>query len=98
MDLTADFTYCRLHGNTELYNSRYSDAELDQWADRIRKWSSGKTMRDGTFVAPPVKDAAKRDCFIFFDNTDKLQAPDNARGLMHRLAIAPPAASSSIAA
>ena len=98
MDLTADFTYCRLHGNTELYNSRYSDAEVDQWADRIRKWSSGKTMRDGTFVAPPVKDAARRDCFIFFDNTDKLQAPDNARGLMRRLAIAPPAASSSIAA
>jgi len=98
MDLTADFTYCRLHGNTELYNSRYSDDELDQWADRIRRWSSGKVMRSGTFVTPPLDDHTKRDCFVFFDNTDKLQAPDNARGLMQRLAIAPPAASSSIAA
>lgn len=98
MDLTADFTYCRLHGNTELYNSRYSEAELDQWADRIRRWSSGNIMRDGTFVMPPLHDHIRRDCFVFFDNTDKLQAPDNARGLMQRLAIAPPAASSSIAA
>lgn len=98
MDLTADFAYCRLHGNTELYNSRYSDAELDQWADRISRWSSGRPMRDGTFVDPPVSDGIKRDCYVFFDNTDKLQAPDNARGLMRRLAIAPFAASSSIAA
>ena len=98
MDLAADFTYCRLHGNTELYNSRYSDAELDQWADHIRRWSGGKIMRDGIFASPPLDDGIKRDCFIFFDNTDKLQAPDNARGLMHRLAIAPSAASSSIAA
>ena len=98
MDVTADFIYCRLHGNRELYNSRYSEAELDQWADRIRRWTGGKPMRDGRFVSPPVDDGIRRDCFVFFDNTDKLQAPDNARGLMQRLAIAPPAASSSIAA
>jgi uncharacterized protein YecE (DUF72 family) len=98
MDVTADFIYCRLHGNQELYNSRYSEAELDRWADRIRRWSRGKTNRDGSFVASPLADRTKRDCFVFFDNTDKLQAPDNARGLMQRLAIAPLAASSSIAA
>jgi uncharacterized protein YecE (DUF72 family) len=98
MDLTADFTYCRLHGNQELYNSRYSEAELDRWADRVRRWSNGKTNRDGNFVAPPLADHKERDCFVFFDNTDKLQAPDNARGLMRRLGIAPLAASSSIAA
>ena len=98
MDVTADFIYCRLHGNKELYNSRYSEPELDRWADRIRRWSSGKTNRDGSFVVPPLADGRKRDCFLFFDNTDKLQAPDNARGLMRRLGIAPLAASASIAA
>jgi uncharacterized protein YecE (DUF72 family) len=98
MDVTADFVYCRLHGNQELYNSRYGEAELDRWADRIRRWSGGNTNRDGTFVASPIADGRKRDCFVFFDNTDKLMAPDNARGLMGRLGIAPPAASSSIAA
>jgi uncharacterized protein YecE (DUF72 family) len=98
MDVTTDFIYCRLHGNQELYNSRYSEGELDRWADRIRRWSTGKTNRDGTFVVPPLADGRKRDCFVFFDNTDKLQAPDNARGLMRRLGIAPLAASASIAA
>lgn len=36
MDLTADFVYCRLHGSVELYNSGYTDKELDRWARRIR--------------------------------------------------------------
>ena len=87
MDVTADFTYCRLHGNQELYNSRYSDEELDRWADRIRRWSNGTTNRDGNFIAPPLADRRRRDCFVFFDNTDKLMAPGDARGLMRRLGI-----------
>ena len=91
MDVTADFVYCRLHGSTELYRSRYSDAELDRWADRIRAWSTGTTMQDGNFVTPLVKDGRPRDVYVFFDNTDKLQAPDNARGLMQRLGVAPAA-------
>jgi uncharacterized protein YecE (DUF72 family) len=37
-ELTADFAYVRLHGSTALYASNYSDAELDQWAERIRRW------------------------------------------------------------
>ena len=39
-DVTADFAYIRLHGETELYASGYSDEELDQWARRIHGWSS----------------------------------------------------------
>jgi uncharacterized protein YecE (DUF72 family) len=98
MDVTADFVYCRLHGSTELYKSRYSEAELDRWAARVAAWSSGAVMTDGTFVTPPVKDGMPRDVFVFFDNTDKLEAPGNARGLMQRLGVAPSGASSSIAA
>jgi len=33
-DLTADFVYCRLHGDTELYVSGYNDKALDWWTNR----------------------------------------------------------------
>lgn len=36
---TADFTYVRLHGATELYVSAYSRTELANWAKKIRAWS-----------------------------------------------------------
>jgi uncharacterized protein YecE (DUF72 family) len=36
---TASFAYVRLHGGTELYASRYTDAEIATWAARIRRWS-----------------------------------------------------------
>lgn len=86
MDVTADFVYCRLHGSKELYNSGYSDDELDIWAERIRNWSVGKAT-DGNFVEGPVADGKRRDVFMFFDNTDKLMAPGDARGLMRRLGV-----------
>lgn len=37
---TAGFVYVRLHGDTELYASGYTDAALDRWAERIRAWSA----------------------------------------------------------
>jgi uncharacterized protein YecE (DUF72 family) len=85
MDVTADFAYCRLHGSTELYRSGYSDAELDRWAARLAAWAAGRPMTDGTFVEAPVADGRPRDAFLFFDNTDQLRAPGDARGLMRRL-------------
>lgn len=86
MDVTAGFVYCRLHGSVELYNSGYTDAELDTWAERVRNWSRGRAT-DGNFVTGPTDDGEPRDVFLFFDNTDKLMAPGDARGLMRRLGI-----------
>lgn len=37
--VTAPVAYVRLHGDTELYTSGYSDRALESWADRIRSWS-----------------------------------------------------------
>jgi uncharacterized protein YecE (DUF72 family) len=37
-EITASFVYVRLHGSTQLYVSGYSDAELDEWAGKIRVW------------------------------------------------------------
>lgn len=39
-DVTADFAYVRLHGNQALYVGSYTDAELDEWAARVRAWSA----------------------------------------------------------
>ncbi|HVX73861.1 MAG TPA: DUF72 domain-containing protein [Devosia sp.] len=98
MDLTADFAYCRLHGSTELYKSRYSQAEIERWAGRVDAWANGRRMADGNFVTAPLDDGKRRDVYVFFDNTDKLQAPDNARELMQALDVAASAASIGAAA
>ena len=87
-DVTADFLYLRLHGATELYRSRYSDADLHRWADRIRAWRAGDQPPDDERV---MRDAApariSREVFCYFDNTDKLHAPKNARRLMQMLDV-----------
>ncbi len=38
---TEGFRYVRLHGDSELYTSGYSDEALDRWADRIAGWAEG---------------------------------------------------------
>ena len=37
-DITSDFVYARLHGDSELYVSGYSSRALDRWASRVRAW------------------------------------------------------------
>lgn len=85
MDLTSDFVYCRLHGSEELYRSEYDDEALDTWAARVRAWSAGRAMRDGEFAGKPAGKTSPRDVYLYFDNTDKLHAPEDARALMRRL-------------
>ena len=38
-EVTSDLVYVRLHGDRELYTSGYSDAALDEWAERCRSWA-----------------------------------------------------------
>lgn len=37
--ITADFVYIRLHGSKKLYASKYSDEELQTWAEKIHTWN-----------------------------------------------------------
>jgi uncharacterized protein YecE (DUF72 family) len=69
-ELTTDFVYIRLHGSTELYVSGYSDAELDDWAARIKRW----------------RGRAGRDTYVYFDNDAKVHAPHDALRLAQRVA------------
>lgn len=38
--VTSNLVYVRLHGDTELYSSGYSEAALDLWAERINAWTA----------------------------------------------------------
>lgn len=38
LEITADFTYVRLHGPGNKYQGSYSDEDLSEWAARIRRW------------------------------------------------------------
>ena len=82
-DLTSDFVYMRLHGDVELYNSGYGKKALERWQKRIRLWSQGRQPADANLV---VKEKGKargsRDVYCYFDNTDKLFAPYDARQLL----------------
>jgi uncharacterized protein YecE (DUF72 family) len=90
-DLTADFVYMRLHGSTELYNSRYTSEELDRWARFMRDWSQGRQPADARLISQePPESLPARDVYCYFDNTDKLHAPDNARELMQKLGLRVP--------
>lgn len=71
---TGDHVYVRLHGATDLYASGYTDAELDEWADRIRGWADGTAASDGR----------PRDVWIYFDNDARGRAPHDAVALAAR--------------
>ncbi|HEV2591243.1 MAG TPA: DUF72 domain-containing protein, partial [Gaiellaceae bacterium] len=38
-ELTADFTFVRFHAGTRGRNGNYSHGELDEWAERLRRWN-----------------------------------------------------------
>ncbi len=39
LEPTADFVYVRLHGPDGRYQGSYSDAQLNEWAERIGEWA-----------------------------------------------------------
>ncbi len=87
-DLTADFSYLRLHGDEELYASGYSDGALDHWAARIQAWRSGPQPNDARLVGPTSrKKSSPRDVFVYFDNDVKVRAPYDAMSLARKLKL-----------
>jgi uncharacterized protein YecE (DUF72 family) len=43
-DLTAPFVYARIMGTTESEPKGYSEAELDRWANRARRWGADRDV------------------------------------------------------
>jgi uncharacterized protein YecE (DUF72 family) len=81
-DITSNFVYIRLHGDTELYNSGYSARALEHWHKRIKSWSKGIQPKDAKLIGKREKTAESLDIYCYFDNTDKLWAPKDARTLL----------------
>ncbi|HVL57825.1 MAG TPA: DUF72 domain-containing protein [Burkholderiaceae bacterium] len=86
-DTTADFIYVRLHGDTELYASGYTDEALDRWARRLDAWARGGQPPDARTSGPAPPPGAPRDVYCYFDNDAKVRAPFDARALMQRLGV-----------
>lgn len=85
-DITADFTYLRLHGAEKLYASGYTDVALDNWAARIAAWSKGEQPKDAHLISDDApKPRKSRDVYCYFDNDIKVKAPFDARKLLRRL-------------
>lgn len=62
IELTADWTYIRLHGPTAFkYQGSYSDAQMEAWAERIKGWRR-----------------KLKSVYVYFDNDDSAYAVDNA--------------------
>lgn len=86
MDVTADFVYCRLHGNEDIYPNGYDAEGIDRWARRVLAWSHGEEVIDGVRVHPePGEKLAARDVFVYFDDDVKVRAPHDAVSLMRRI-------------
>jgi uncharacterized protein YecE (DUF72 family) len=85
MDLTADFVYCRLHGSGKLYASNYEGPELTAWAKRVAAWARGDDPPGEHVIDGNPQIRAKRDVFVYFDNTEKVHAPANALKLEKRV-------------
>jgi uncharacterized protein YecE (DUF72 family) len=85
-DVTSDFVYVRLHGDTELYTSGYTPDALDEWAAKIRAWRAGEAPT-GEFTAaePAPFRSGGRDVYTYFDNDVKVHAPFDAIALAERL-------------
>jgi len=86
-DVTSDFVYVRLHGDSKLYVSGYTPQALDYWAGRVRSWTKGISPAGPKRIAEPAKRAVARDVFVYFDNDVKTRAPFDAMSFSHRLGL-----------
>ena len=87
-DLTSDFVYVRLHGDTELYVSGYTPKALTRWAERIARWRDGGEPDDARLIDPARRAPAQpRDVYAYFDNDAKVKAPRDAASLARRLRV-----------
>jgi uncharacterized protein YecE (DUF72 family) len=91
-DLTADFSYARLHGSKQLYTSGYGPRELTRWAARVRAWCLGHDASEPRLVSRELKrrNRGPRAVYLYFDNDVKVRAPFDAVNLERLVSGAAP--------
>ncbi|KFN44879.1 DUF72 domain-containing protein [Arenimonas oryziterrae] len=91
-DVCSDFVYARLMRSQAHIDTGYTDADLDTWAARARRWSQGGAPTDLPLVMPaspaPVQ---ARDVFVYFISSAKERNPAAAMALRSRLDVDRPA-------
>lgn len=88
-EVTGDFMYLRLHGDTELYASGYGEAALADWARRVCAWQRGGQPRAAHRATATPVPRRPRDVYCYFDNDAKSHAPFDALALAQRLHAGP---------
>lgn len=84
-DLTADFIYLRLHGDDSFYPDGYNPENLKFWNRRILCWAEGTEPDQCQSLVPGAKLTIPKKAFIYFDNDDKILAPQNAQDLIRMI-------------
>lgn len=84
-DITSDFVYIRLHGDSQLYVSGYDDKTLNFWLDRILLWSQGREPKDRLTITDDFWNPWDKDIFVYFDNDAKVRAPVDAQSLIQKV-------------
>ncbi|MBM4402274.1 MAG: DUF72 domain-containing protein [Candidatus Cloacimonetes bacterium] len=74
-EITADFVYLRLHGHEELYASKYTKKQLDEYAKKIKNWLQG--------VSPP--NGRVNGVYCYFDNDANAYAVENGKELHNKI-------------
>lgn len=84
-DITSDFIYVRLHGDSELYVSGYDDDSLEFWGKRIETWKEGREVSDQLTISEESPPKKERDVYVYFDNDAKVRAPVDAKSLIKKI-------------
>lgn len=86
-DLTSNVVYLRMHGLAKRHENGYSEKDINQLAERIRKWTSGIPVAGPQLLKESEK--LERSVYVYFDNDAKETAPFNAMSLLQKLDLMP---------
>lgn len=84
-DVTGDFIYLRLQESRSEEPNGYSQQDITNWANRIRRWARGSAPDDLPVLAKDKAPAIPRDCFVYVISGAKERAPAAARALIEEL-------------
>ena len=84
-DVTTNFVYARLMRSRGGIVSGYPGDELDEWAQRARRWAQGGEPGDLPKIEAVAATAKPRDVFVYFISAAKERNPAAAMALIERL-------------
>lgn len=85
-DVAGDFVYARLQRGSDDNENCYTEAALDEWAERAKLWAAGGQPSDLPRIDPAhAAEKTPRDVFVYFITEGKSRAPFGAMALQARV-------------